>query len=109
MRKAGCSCWRVKTCPARTELESVFIVIAIISVHIAPGGGKDRAQDASDYGRDRARAAQDRFNRGYENTPTGGDIRREGKPLILYQKEFSAYCQSNACGLCCCLSSSLHI
>ncbi|KAL0032155.1 hypothetical protein WJX77_008257 [Trebouxia sp. C0004] len=43
------------------------------------GGGKDRAQDASDYGRDRARAAQDRFNRGYENTPSGGDIRREGR------------------------------
>lgn len=56
-------------------------------MHIAAGGGKDRAQDASDYGRDRARAAQDRFNRGYENTPTGGDIRREGKPLIFVAKK----------------------
>jgi hypothetical protein len=56
-------------------------------VHIAVGGGKDRAQDASDYGRDRARAAQDRFNRGYENTPSGGDIRREGKPLISVAKD----------------------
>jgi len=55
-------------------------------VCIAVGGGKDRAQDASDYGRDRARAAQDRFNRGYENNPTGGDIRREGKPLISVAK-----------------------
>jgi len=56
-------------------------------VCIAVGGGKDRAQDASDYGRDRARAAQDRFNRGYENTPTGGDIRREGKPLVSAAKQ----------------------
>ena len=47
----------------------------------ASGGGKDKAEDAADYGRERARAAQDRFNRGYENTPTGGDIRREGERL----------------------------
>ena len=59
-------------------------------MHIAPGGGKDRAQaaadDGSDYARDRARAAQDRFHRGYENTPTGGDIRREGKLLVSVAK-----------------------
>lgn len=42
------------------------------------GGGKDKADDAADYGRDRARAAQDRYNRANENYPSGGDIRREG-------------------------------
>ncbi|DBA83553.1 TPA: hypothetical protein ACH3X2_006472 [Trebouxia sp. C0005] len=54
-----------------------------VSIQDLFGGGKDRAQaaadDGSDYARDRARAAQDRFHRGYENTPTGGDIRREGR------------------------------
>ena len=63
-------------------------VTTVIIVHIAPGGGKDRSQDAADYGRDRARAAQDRFNRGYENTPSGGVIRREGKPRFSVGKDF---------------------
>lgn len=45
------------------------------------GGGKDKAEDVADYGRDRARGAQNSFNRGYENTPSSGDIRREGESL----------------------------
>ena len=53
------------------------------SVTLCKGGGKDKAEDAADYGRDRARASQDRFNRGYENTPSGGDIRREGETLTI--------------------------
>lgn len=50
---------------------------------VAAGGGKDKADNAADYGRDRARSAQDRFNRGYENTPSGGDIRREGEHHLV--------------------------
>ena len=45
---------------------------------VPAGGGKNKAEDAADYGRERARAAQDRFNRGSESYPSGGDIRREG-------------------------------
>ncbi|KAL3161850.1 hypothetical protein ABBQ38_008940 [Trebouxia sp. C0009 RCD-2024] len=43
------------------------------------GGGKERAEEAADYGRERARAAQDRLNRTADSYPSGGEIRREGR------------------------------
>ena len=50
---------------------------------ITAGGGKERAEEAADYGRDRARAAQDRLNRTADSYPSGGQIRREGRPALL--------------------------
>ena len=57
-------------------LQQVDVFTALLC---SAGAGKERAEDAADYGRERARASQERLNRGYENTPSGGDIRREGE------------------------------
>lgn len=46
------------------------------------GGGKERAEEAADYGRERARAAQDRLNRTADSYPSGGEIRREGRAAL---------------------------
>lgn len=41
-------------------------------------------EEAQDYTRDRARAAQDRLHRSSENYPSGGEIRREGRAALLF-------------------------
>lgn len=70
----GCtSCTQIYYMHSSSQANSAF----------CEGGGKERAEDAADYGRERARAAQDRLNRTADSYPSGGEIRREGKAAVL--------------------------
>ena len=59
------------------------VMAARLSIPLPAGGGKEKVEEAQDYTRDRAKAAQDRLHRSSDNYPSGGEIRREGRAALL--------------------------